>query len=341
MPVLIDIALPRRNVMRERGLTIGLVNNMPDAALASTERQFLEVLQAAAGDVAVRLRLYSLPEVPRAEAGRRHVSNYFPIDKLWVSNLDGLIVTGTEPRAPTLAEEPYWGSLTRIVEWAEHNTVSSVWSCLAAHAAVLHMDGICRYPLEDKQFGVFDCAIVADHPLTAGLRGTIRIAHSRWNALPEQALALRGYTILTRSANAGVDTFIKQCDSLFVFFQGHPEYDERAVLREYRRDIGRFLRGERDDYPKMPQGYFSQVSANRLATFRGIAMLRRRESMLERFPLAFLEARLERTGRAAAVQIYANWLSYLSAQRMQRQISVPPTPQPHRAEVPRPTPGVV
>jgi homoserine O-succinyltransferase len=341
MPVLIESALSRGNVMRKRDVTVGLVNNMPDAALASTERQFLDLLQAAAGDAAVRLRLYSLPEVPRAEAGRRHVSSYFPIDKLWVSDLDGLIVTGTEPRAPTLAEEPYWGSLTRIVEWAQHNTVSSVWSCLAAHAAVLHMDGVCRYPLEDKQSGVFDCAIVADHPLTAGIRGTIRIPHSRWNALPEQALALRGYTILTRSAPAGVDAFIKRCPSLFVFFQGHPEYDERALLREYRRDIGRFLRGERDDYPNMPQGYFDQASANRLVAFRGIAMLQRRESMLERFPLAFLQARLVRTGRAAAVQIYTNWLSYLSAQRMQREISVPSTPQLHQAKVPQPTPDVV
>ena len=36
-------------------LDIGLVNNMPDAALDSTERQFVELLDGAARDVVVRL----------------------------------------------------------------------------------------------------------------------------------------------------------------------------------------------------------------------------------------------------------------------------------------------
>ena len=31
-----------------------------------------------------------------------------------------------------------------------------------------------------------------------------------------------------------------------------------TLLLEYRRDIGRFLRGERDTYPPMPQGYFDE-----------------------------------------------------------------------------------
>jgi hypothetical protein len=46
---------------REPVVTVGLVNNMPDTALQSTERQFLELIDAAAGGMAVRLRLFSLP----------------------------------------------------------------------------------------------------------------------------------------------------------------------------------------------------------------------------------------------------------------------------------------
>ena len=44
--------------------------------------------------------------------------------------------------------------------------------------------------------------------------------------------------------------------SLFLFLQGHPEYEAGTLLREYRRDIARFLRGEREHYPAVPQGYF-------------------------------------------------------------------------------------
>jgi homoserine O-succinyltransferase len=63
---------------------IGLVNSMPDAALEATERQFIELIDAAAGDVPVRLRFFSLPDVPRTARGQRHVSNsYLGIGDLW------------------------------------------------------------------------------------------------------------------------------------------------------------------------------------------------------------------------------------------------------------------
>src|SRR5436305_14771562 len=100
-------------------LDLGLINNMPDAALDATERQFRALLSAAADDIAVRLTLYSLPEVPRTDFGKRQVSQYSNFDSLWNAQHDGLIVTGTEPRAADLKDEPFWGSPTRVLEWAE------------------------------------------------------------------------------------------------------------------------------------------------------------------------------------------------------------------------------
>ena len=79
-------------------------------------------------------------------------------------------MTGTEPRQPNLRNEPYWSALANVLDWAESNTTSTVLSCLAAHAGVLHSDGIERCPLNDKQFGVFDFAKAANHPLTDGSR---------------------------------------------------------------------------------------------------------------------------------------------------------------------------
>ena len=47
-----------------------------------------------------------------------------------------------------------------------------------------------------------------------------------------------------------MDLFVKKKEkSLFVHFQGHPEYGAQTLLKEYRRDIKRFLRGERETYP--------------------------------------------------------------------------------------------
>ena len=53
------------------GLTIGLVNNMPDSACHATERQFLNLLRTASDNVPVRVRLFAISSVPRAEQMRR------------------------------------------------------------------------------------------------------------------------------------------------------------------------------------------------------------------------------------------------------------------------------
>src|SRR5581483_394092 len=124
-------------------LDIGLLNNMPDAALRATERQFIDLIAASAGDRIVRLHFLTLSEIARGEAeSARLRAAYTDFRELRGHRLDGLIVTGCEPRAERLTDEPYWNSLADVVDWAEHNTISTIWSCLAAHAAVLHLDGI-------------------------------------------------------------------------------------------------------------------------------------------------------------------------------------------------------
>ena len=50
---------------------------MPDAALEDTEVQFFELLESAAGEIPVSLKLYSLPELPRSEAGEQHLRNFY------------------------------------------------------------------------------------------------------------------------------------------------------------------------------------------------------------------------------------------------------------------------
>jgi homoserine O-succinyltransferase len=299
-------------------IDIGLINNMPDAALDATERQFRALLASAADGFDVRLTLYTLPEVPRGDFGRRQVSRYSNLGELWDRHHDGLIVTGTEPRAQDLKDEPFWGSLTRTVEWADRHTYSTILSCLAAHAGILHLDGIVRRPLGDKCFGVFECARVSDHPLMADAPGRLRMPHSRWNEIPEEALLACGYRVLTRSESAGVDAFVKQRQSLFVFFQGHPEYEATTLLLEYRRDIGRFLRQERDTYPRMPQGYFDDDTSHALTTLRQHALSDRHEELLAAFPLAMAAGKVLNTWRSTAEGLYRSWLRYISAAKEDR-----------------------
>jgi homoserine O-succinyltransferase len=297
-------------------IVIGLVNNMPDSALRTTERQFCELLSIAGRGLAVSLRIFSFPDLPREQAGRAYATQHHEdIGELWDSHIDGLIVTGTEPRAPSLSDEPYWPTLTRLIDWAEDHTVSTVWSCLAAHAAVLHKDGIYRQALPAKLSGVFACATVSDHSILAGAPSCWQIPHSRYNDVPEEALISGGYCILSRSPDAGADLFVKRGKSLFLFFQGHPEYDPGALFREYRRDIGRFLAGERDGYPAMPCGYFDEDTAAAMAMFREGALRHRHPDLLSSFPACDGERKVAHPWRGPAVRLYGNWLSYLASQR--------------------------
>ena len=291
-------------------LTVGLINNMPDLAIERTESQFIKLLDAAAENVCVSLKLFSLPGLPRTEWASEYLSTrYFSTDDLWNSHLDALIVTGTEPVAFNLKDEPYWSRLAEIIDWAEQNTISTIWSCLAAHAAVFHIDGIGRVPLSKKRFGIFDFKKVSSHHVLRGTPALWRIPHSRWNDLQESALTSCGYNILTKSDQAGVDMFVKQTRSLFIFLQGHPEYSEDTLLREYRRDIGRFLRGERENYPDRPQGYFNEKASDLLDAFQEKVSADPREQLLTTFPEIL---KVTNTWESQAKQTYRNWLSYVS-----------------------------
>lgn len=298
-------------------LHIGLINNMPDAALQATERQFAGLLHAAAGDIDIELSLYALPDVPRGDAGRRHLSeHYLNVEALWQNDIDALIVTGAEPVAQDIVDEPYWGSLSTIIDWAEANTYSSIWSCMAAHAAVRSIDGIRRHRLTEKRFGVFECVRGSDHALTAGSLVSVHIPHSRWNDIREDDLTNRGYRILRRASDGGVDSFIKQSNSLFVFFQGHLEYDANTLLLEYRRDVGRFLRQERDTYPTAPHGYLTPHGIQALTNLQARALANRREELLGEFPVHLAEHIVANAWRTEAVQLYSNWLNYLCEQKL-------------------------
>jgi homoserine O-succinyltransferase/O-acetyltransferase len=287
-------------------LTIGLVNNMPPAAIESTERQFREVLNTAAMGMPFTLRWFRL--VGLRPAG------YEPTQALWGSRLDGLIITGAEPKAPTLPEEAVWPSLTRLIDWAAENTVSTIFSCLAAHAAVHYLDGIERQPHAEKIFGVFESRKLTEHPLLHGTPDTWHVPHSRWNDLPEQALRERGYDVLTRSNDAGVDLFTKQVSkSLFFFIQTHPEYFPVSLLREWWRDVQRFRNKQQDRLPSVPRNYIDQQYAAAVLDLEDMAEARQ-----------MLETLIVPEGwRPVAIQLYRNWLLHLQHGAMSAGAMVP------------------
>jgi len=295
--------------------TVALVNNMPDAALAATERQFSARLEEAAGETyEVRLALYALPGIPRGDLARAAIrERYAWADALEKTGADAVIVTGCEPRAQRLPEEPYWRDLVRLIDWARTNTHSVLFSCLAAHAAVLHMDGIERRRGRAKISGVFACERRAASALTYGIEDPIQMPHSRHYGLVPEELASKGYQVLSGSAQVGADIFMREAPSLFVFLQGHPEYEADTLMHEYRRDFARFFRGEQAAAPACPQGYFDPQTEHALQAFTLAARrggVAEGVNSLHEITAGFRPAAVWRSN---AVRLYRNWLELIAA----------------------------
>jgi homoserine O-succinyltransferase len=314
------VQLGAREKPRSTFLHIGLVNNMADGAMGATEHQFLTLLEAAARDMVVYLTLYALPELKRKPSGQRRVGSFYSeIEQLWEQPReqypDALIVTGREPLTPDLREEAYWPTFQRVLAWTQEHARSAVWSCLAAHAGVLALDGIERVRSQRKHFGILTCTRAAPHALLAGAPASLRVPHSRWNSVSAGQLAAKGYQVLTRTGDGGVDTFVKQDAALFLFFQGHPEYEAETLMGEYRRDVGRYLKGAMETYPLLPVDYFEEETERSLREIEAKARTLRQEKYLGEVSDVLNGVRIHDTWRITAALIYRNWLDHLCTQK--------------------------
>jgi homoserine O-succinyltransferase len=295
------------------GLVVALINNMPDSAVEGTETQFSSLLRAASGTTPLRLKFTALPEVGRGPAiAARVAERYWPLEAIYRDPPDALIVTGTEPRAPYLPDEPYWGRMVEVMDFAQREVRASAWSCLAAHAVVQRFDGIERRRLPAKRSGVYRHEILTTHPLMQGLAAPLATPHSRWNDLPIDALGDAGYQIISRSSETGADAFVRPGRAPMLFFQGHPEYEERTLLKEYQRDVGRFVAGQQARYPTMPAGYFGPAATDMLARFESDALAGRLADPMASFPFTAVAATLVNSWSASSARLYANWLAQIS-----------------------------
>ncbi|HEY1414107.1 MAG TPA: homoserine O-succinyltransferase [Rhodopila sp.] len=297
---------------------VGLVNNMPDAVLRATELQFARLLKDAAGNLDVRLRLFTLGSIARDEQVRSRMAGFYDDAAfLQAANMDALIVTGAQRTAADLRDEPYWGELAHLTDWAEIGTISTLFSGLAAEAAVLHLDGITSRPA--KLSGVYGSVRVEDDPLFFSTAPVAPVPHSRDSDIAESDLLAKGYRVLARldaKDGGSVDIFTREPagHSRFVFLQGHPEYDPGSLGREYLRDMERFLQGETEKRPPVPAHYFDRATEIRLAEIADKSDL----SLYQEVVLGALPCQV---WRGNTVRLIGNWLMLVAAAKARRMAS--------------------
>ena len=295
-----------------KSVRVGLLNMMPDKAIAATERQFLRLLSSC-HDVGVYLHPFSIPEIQRSKDAGAHIrAHYQSFAEIRELGLDALIVTGANVTQPELTAESFWPSLVEVMTWADEHVPSTVCSCLATHAGAKIFHGIDRVHLEEKCWGVFEHELVAEHLLLEGVPRRFMMAHSRFNQVTQKALQAQGVEVLISSAQAGVQLAIEP-QLRMVYFQGHPEYEQISLLKEYKREVVRYALAERDTYPPLPENYFPSDVLDVLAGFRQqISKASDKETVLLDFPEAVLNSAVEDTWQPVSRQLYRNWLHWVA-----------------------------
>lgn len=307
-----DILTPNRaNHQHVRELHIGLLNMMPDAALEATERQFFRLVGACNQIAQFHVHPFTIEGLPRGEKGRAHINKYYEsFTQIKQDGLDALIVSGANVTHNHLPEEDFWVPLTEVFDWAKVNVTSILCSCLATHAYIEYAFGIERTPQPSKRWGVFSHQVLErTHPLVAEINTRFDVPHSRFNEVYQSDLEQKGLQILAASEQAGVHLAVSHDGIRQVFFQGHPEYDDISLLKEYKREVYRYYTQERSDYPPLPDHYFNLQAEKILASYKDQVVIAKDNHLpLPEFPETAIIQFLDNTWRDTAKGVFNNWL---------------------------------
>jgi homoserine O-succinyltransferase len=293
-----------------RELHIGLLNMMPDAALQVTERQFMRLVGACNRIAQFHVHPFSIPGIARGAQMRAHIDRYYlTFEDVVRDGLDALIVTGAIPGASIVAE-PFWEPLGEVFDWAATHVTSTLCACLATHAAMKHFHGIDRQRLPAKRWGVYPHRVTSRHPLVRGANTRFDVPHSRFNEIYRWQMEAAGVEVLVESEAAGVHLAVSGDGLRFVYFQGHPEYDRNSLLKEYKREVGRCLRGEIEEYPRYPENYLDDQAIALLDRFRERATAERGDPdrLLSEFPEREVLEHADNTWGDSAKIVFNNWL---------------------------------
>lgn len=294
-----------------RELHIGLLNMMPDSALAATERQFFRLVGEANQIAQFYMHPFTLDALQRGAEGQAHVQQYYEtFDQIKTKGLDALIITGANVSQPDLALEPFWEPLIEVIDWAYENVTSTLCSCLATHAVMQFRYGQKRRPLGFKRWGVYSHKVIDRmHPLVIGANTRFDVPHSRFNQVDRSQFEASGVHVLAESEEAGVHLAVSEDLFRLVFFQGHPEYDIISLLKEYKREVVRFSRGECSDYPPIPENYFPLKTAAILEEHQEhvLRALAKGQTPPE-LPESLIIPELDNTWHDSAEAVINNWI---------------------------------
>ncbi len=258
-----------------RPIEICILNLMP--IKEDTELQILRELSNTPLQIQVTFMRVSSHQ--SRNTSKSHLDTFYEsFDTLRRRSFDGLIVTGAPLELMDFEEVDYWEELKSVFDWADRKVTSTLFICWASQAALYHYYGLPKRMLKEKLFGIFDHRVYnRKTPLLRGFDDSFKMPHSRYTEVSTRdIIKCKELTILAQSEEAGVALCMAE-NGRKVFLTGHPEYGRMQLRREYERDRKKGLD------TALPQHYFPDDDPSKR-------------------PLL--------TWRAAANNLYTNWLNY-------------------------------
>ena len=291
MPIRVQNDLPVREILEKenifvmdehramhqdiRPISIGLLNLMP--LKEDTELQILRSLSNTPLQVDVTFVMVS-SHVSKNTPTSHLNKFYYRFEEIRDRKFDGFIITGAPVEQIPFEEVDYWEELKEIMEWSKTHVTSTLHLCWGAQAGIYYHYGIDKEMLPQKVFGVFRHRVLNRKiPLVRGFDDVFLAPHSRHTQTPIDIVrADDRLTILAESEEAGL--FLAMAENgRKIFVMGHPEYDRITLDQEYKRDLSKGLDIQ------MPKHYYTDDDPS---------------------------VRPLLTWRAAANNLYTNWLNY-------------------------------
>lgn len=230
-----------------RPARIGLLNLMPAPVMEETELRWLQFISHTVLQIEPVLVKFDDDCRENYGSSREHIlQRYQEFSEVRERGLDGLIITGANqelsPDKKSLLpfeELNYFKALSKIIDWANENTCSTIYSCLASHFALNMRYGLTRNLTSKKTFGIYRHDVIErDSELVFAMDDSIAAPHSRWGDINSETLASKALKVVAINQEAGwlLAEEPNNNNGSNVYIQGHPEYWRTDLHQEYQRD---------------------------------------------------------------------------------------------------------
>ena len=271
-----------------RPLRIGFVNYMPDKAFIATEQDFILPIIEASGILQFEVIFFKEHSLPRSKEIQEYInSHYKEVTPELLQQCDIFIQSGynevlengdsVDFKKSTIAQE-----VLKNYQLAKENGVTTqIASCAASQVIAsciynISVERITTNKTPKKLLGVYPHSVTKlgeENFITKNLNSEFTVVFARNHRLNSEEINNHEtlqplITSVEKIENQNETHLFYDPKELFFGFQGHPEYQKFAILKEYLRDIGIYYKNPQNiSFPEIPPNYFTKKGYKQMQDF--------------------------------------------------------------------------